>query len=107
MTAQKKLEGEIECLQREKAELQNLLKTHYCHKNSSTATTSFPPIQPPPPYQPPSAHPPPYTPPATTPDMSFVPEFFIKPEPETPSMDEEIDPFNWDILQTGSMTENS
>jgi len=94
VATQKKLEDEIECLQREKAELQSLLKTHYCHKTHPAATTSYQPSQPPPPYQPPSTQPPPYTPPTTTPDMSFVPEFFIKAEPGTPSIDVEIDPFN-------------
>lgn len=67
---QKQLQEEIGALEREKAELKQLLETHRCHK---PATPGFS-------YD--------------IPPSSFA-ELFIKTEPETPSMKQEIDPFNW------------
>jgi len=66
---QKQLQEEIGALEREKAELKQLLETHRCHK---PATPGFS-------YD--------------IPPSSFA-ELFIKAEPETPSMKQEIDPFN-------------
>lgn len=66
---QKQLQEEIGALEREKAELKQLLETHRCHK---PATPGFS-------YD--------------IPPSSFA-ELFIKTEPETPSMKQEIDPFN-------------
>ena len=108
MGTQKQIEDEIESLQREKAELQSLLETHYCQRkvyptapaqtlpsytttqpSYTTAQPSYTTAQPS--YQPATtAQPPPYT--ATTPTFG---EFFVKTEPETPSMEVDIDPFNW------------
>jgi len=66
---QKHLEEQIGALQREKEELKQLLETHYCHKPT---TPGF-------------SH--------DLPPTSFA-DLFVKAEPETPSLKQELDPFN-------------
>lgn len=88
VATQKQLEQEIGCLQREKEELKSLLETHYCKKTFHSPSSPLPP-----PYEPPTTQPPPYQSP-TSPAMSFGELLFVKSEPDTPSMDIEIDPFN-------------
>jgi len=66
---QKHLEEQIGALQREKEELKQLLETHYCHKpNTPGFSHDLPP-------------------------SSFA-DLFVKTEPETPSLKQELDPFN-------------
>jgi len=66
---QKDLEEQIGALQREKEELKQLLETHYCHKPT---TPGF-------------SH--------DIPPSSFA-DLFVKTEPETPNLKQELDPFN-------------
>ncbi|XP_063683993.1 protein FosB-like [Bolinopsis microptera] len=65
----KHLEEQIGALQREKEELKQLLETHYCHKPTTPGFSQ------------------------DLPPSTFA-ELFVKREPETPSMKQELDPFN-------------
>jgi len=69
---QRELEDQIGALQREKEELKQLLETHYCHKPAAPPYTTHPSIAPP---------------------TSFS-DLFVKQEPATPALKQELDPFN-------------